>query len=749
MVSSLTSVTRISRVVIVLCLCLRGGSVRAQNWENNGPYYSAIQELVASPDSPFGAWVIEEGDLQHTDSGGQTWVVRENGLPDDLFEYGPLIVHPADGDTLLRCDPTLEFYRTFNRGLVWENVPFEPLDYESYIWLDVNPSSGLPYLVTSKSILEFHSWSADPERTFLVDEYPELDYINGVIPHPTDPTIYIISTSEFVLRVHTDSNSYEEIYSPWNTGMFVKLDPTVPTGTASWLIGWGQSGIADDPWFRIESTDGGESWQEGMTFPGAYSWLETSGRLWAAGHNGLLFSDDHTVTWDTLITSAQLPVPYETLTFSRTAVSPMDSTIVWFAPFSQGFYVTQSGGNSWEWIESLQRPADPSRIVPSHSDPSIVFASLGNMLWSSQDQGSSWELRSVSPDQIHRLLLSADDETLFRATTWSFGPISQGSQFARSNDGGWTWEWRSDFVIDGTDYLLVNATIHPTGSDTVFALLAEDTWQHHTSLYRSEDFGESWEQAAGVPTASEAGGYVNVDPYHPERVFVGFDDILYRSLDYGHSFVQLPELVAVFFRPNSRQLIGLTTTTLQISSDEGDTWQALSPPPGGGDFIWVSHLHGTEQGLIIAREEGVWASWQNDYNWQPVQLPFVGDLTGGIALASDQTVYVSHEGVWIGRNPVFVTEVRPPEHYDPDVRVFPNPFNRNATLHYLLTDPATVTIQVHDLLGRLTLSYPPQKQNQGKQSLPLYLRDQSSGTYFVSVNVNGIHLATKKLVLIR
>ncbi|HEX05568.1 MAG TPA: T9SS type A sorting domain-containing protein, partial [Bacteroidetes bacterium] len=604
---------------------------------------------------------------------------------------------------------------------------------------------------------EFDSWSAFPTRSFLLDDHPDLagSHIRAIIPHPSDPTIYFISNSLYIVEVHVDTNTIEFIYTAGDSDLpdLGTITLTSPTGNPDWLIGEGTSWTYE-PLGLVETLDGGESWQYGSSFPCEYgSWVEPGGRVYAPGDEGLLYSDNQAETWHTLIPSSQLPPAYHTFEHGRVAVAPSDSSVVWIAPYYNEFYRTENRGESWQLIEALQTFTTPTIITTGHSDSEVVYASQGIQLWSLLDQDEDiWELRSIIPSFVSRLQLSADNQTLFRAFHWTNPEDVYGGEIGRSNDGGWTWEWQNQFLLESLPNNLSNAAMHPTGPDTIYAILDDQSIQSFKTFCRSEDFGQVWQQSSGIPWTSCIDRYIYVDPYHPERVYVWLGQNLYRSLDHGRSFEQLSELVGVFFRPNSRSLIGATTTTIKVSDDEGDNWQELDPPPGYGDIQRVSHLPGTELGLLVVREDGIWSSWHTDVDWQPGVLPFVAeDLTSSVAFSADETLYVGHVGIWVGRDVVSVDENNSPipNTHDLNINIYPNPFNGSAVLQYSLPSPSTVRIQIFDILGRIVLTLPYNKQYQGTQTIPLDISSHPSGTYFVSIDMGESNYGIKKLILIK
>ncbi|GBE29698.1 hypothetical protein BMS3Bbin04_00720 [bacterium BMS3Bbin04] len=90
-----------------------------------------------------------------------------------------------------------------------------------------------------------------------------------------------------------------------------------------------------------------------------------------------------------------------------------------------------------------------------------------------------------------------------------------------------------------------------------------------------------------------------------------------------------------------------------------------------------------------------------------------------------------------------------PNTHDLNINIYPNPFNGSAVLQYSLPSPSTVRIQIFDILGRIVLTLPYNKQYQGTQTIPLDISSHPSGTYFVSIDMGESNYGIKKLILIK
>ena len=148
----------------------------------------------------------------------------------------------------------------------------------------------------------------------------------------------------------------------------------------------------------------------------------------------------------------------------------------------------------------------------------------------------------------------------------------------RSEDRGATWE---DLDLPDDDIQIWSLGIDPTDSDTIFVGTMPDA-------FRSKDDGQTWQHLSlgvanpcpvGIPRTTN----IIVDPRDRRTVWAGIEvDGVYKSLDGGDSWIQLPELGP---DPSHGDIHGMVispgpitsiyaTSPLGIatSTDEGESW---------------------------------------------------------------------------------------------------------------------------------------------------------------------------------
>ena len=81
--------------------------------------------------------------------------------------------------------------------------------------------------------------------------------------------------------------------------------------------------------------------------------------------------------------------------------------------------------------------------------------------------------------------------------------------------------------------------------------------------------------------------------------------------------------------------------------------------------------------------------------------------------------------------------------------VYPNPFNPNAHIEFLLKSPGLTRVCIYDLGGRHVADLIDQHMSPGDYSIVFQAHELSSGLYIVLLEQNGIRLSSQKLLLVK
>ena len=312
-------------------------------------------------------------------------------------------------------------------------------------------------------------------------------------------------------------------------------------------------------------------------------------------------SDDGGRTW------AQ-PAPGATAPATAGAPSGGDSNLFVFDTSA----ATGKPLTTHQWYDGTQHPWEFARVwhlEPSLDDADTCYAGVEDAaLFRTTNGGASWHelagLRGHATGPVwapgaggmclHTILLDpTNPRRLFCA-------ISSAGAF-RSDDGGQNWKpinrgLHSEYIPDPTaevGHCVHRIAIHPTRPNTLFM-------QKHWDVMRSDDGGDSWREISGnLP--SDFGFPIAVHTHEPETIYVIpiLSDSLhyppegklrvYRSRSGGeawealtsglpqeHCYVNvLRDAMAVDTLDSCGIYFGTTGGQVYVSSDSGDTWEAI------------------------------------------------------------------------------------------------------------------------------------------------------------------------------
>ncbi len=235
-----------------------------------------------------------------------------------------------------------------------------------------------------------------------------------------------------------------------------------------------------------------------------------------------------------------------------------------------------------------------------------------SLILNSTDGGESWKVQYRDPALEH---VSEDDELLekplmdvwFRDSQTGFAVGAYGL-FLSTSDGGQSWEDRSD-DIDNPDGFHYNALSEVKGSGLF--LVGE-----MGTLYRSADFGETWETLTdsspydgswfGVSGTGEPGGVLAW----------GLRGNMYRSADFGDTWEQVELLTPNNARLGStlaggqlledgRVVVVGVGGVVAVSNDQGQSFDVTVRP----DRVALASATGLKNGgLVLVGQRGVTAA---------------------------------------------------------------------------------------------------------------------------------------------
>jgi photosystem II stability/assembly factor-like uncharacterized protein len=259
----------------------------------------------------------------------------------------------------------------------------------------------------------------------------------------------------------------------------------------------------------------------------------------------------------------------------------------------------------------------------------LYVGTIGQGLWRSLDAGETFtrtasgmfvecHVRALAVDpRDPRVLYLGSEQGLFRSV-----------------DGADHWN-RVESPLDGLQ--IWSILLLPTAPDTILVGTCP------SQVFRSADGGSTWLEA-DVSMRPDCAGIVSTrvtvlcaHPADPQTVWAGVEiDGVYRSRDGGQSFravgagLSSPDIHCMAYVPDGGRLLASTNNDVNVSLDEGETWQPLQlreklPLPYFRNMIQQCG-HPNElvlgngdsppgaTGLVVRSQDG-------GESWQPAQMP--------------------------------------------------------------------------------------------------------------------------------
>lgn len=288
-----------------------------------------------------------------------------------------------------------------------------------------------------------------------------------------------------------------------------------------------------------------------------------------------------------------------------------------------GVYKSTDAGRSWQHM-GLAETRHIGKIAVHPHNPDVAYvAALGHAhgrnpergVYRTTDGGKNWELVLHKSDKAGAVDVKLDPKNprIIYATIWeayrNFWQISSGgpdSGLWRSMDGGDTWEEisRNKGLPEGTLGKLGVAP-SPVQAGRVWALLESE---NKPGVYRSDDFGETWQQTSDNGELYGRAWYyihINADTQDANTVFVNCFN-LWKSVDGGNNFTQIAtphgDNHDIWIDPNNNQrMIQGNDGGANISYNGGASWSTIYNQPTAQfyhiatDNQYPYHVYGTQQ----------------------------------------------------------------------------------------------------------------------------------------------------------
>ncbi|HVX10658.1 MAG TPA: hypothetical protein VHC22_05720 [Pirellulales bacterium] len=271
------------------------------------------------------------------------------------------------------------------------------------------------------------------------------------------------------------------------------------------------------------------------------------------------------------------------------------------------------------------------------SEANLFLGTVGEGVWRSTDGGETWNRASkgmfVECDVRALAVHPTRPEVLYAGTN---------EGVYRTQNGGDDWTLLGGPLDKLVTWVLL---VVPHASDTLFA------GTRPPLIFRSTDAGRNWHKTDALPAQECPGILFNrvttlrTDPFERERLWAGVEiDGVWTSRDGGASWNRVGQGLssadihglAIVPRGDRRVLLATTNNDLNISHDDGHTWQ----PQKVGRQFGYDYCRGLVQRpdrpevLFLGNGDGppgsigaAWRSLDGGGSWHKLALPVVPNST--------------------------------------------------------------------------------------------------------------------------
>lgn len=202
--------------------------------------------------------------------------------------------------------------------------------------------------------------------------------------------------------------------------------------------------------------------------------------------------------------------------------------------YGDGVYKSEDGGKSWKKV-GLEQSEHIGKILIHPHKSNIVYVAAQGPLWGpggdrglykTTDGGKTWnKMLSISENtgvtdvvfdpRNPAVLLAAAYQR--RRHVWTLINGGPESALYRSTDGGASWVKLST-GLPNVDLGRIGLAVAPSNPDVVYAII--EAADKKGGIYRSTDFGITWEKRNDYDQQAQYYSHLVVDPKNPDRVYV-------------------------------------------------------------------------------------------------------------------------------------------------------------------------------------------------------------------------------------
>jgi len=483
--------------------------------------------------------------------------------------------------------------------------------------------------------------------------------------------------------------------------------------------------------------------------------VDSEGSLYKSNESGLFKSTTYGNTWTQASNSGRVYLDILASHPSNPqimfATSHYDASL-----YGAGVLRSVDGGAEWFQYFGIEESSIRGMDFSYSSNYSFVDNYEGIFLKDGIEEKWQWMGSSIWPARF-----------FVHSQNANYQIIASADELLTTNNGGGLWQIGTPIPHTEWDNLIMS----PNNPQVLFA------WEQELhNLYRSIDFGQTWEQIA-VPQG--AINRLELSTNIESLVFLYDYDTIYKSENYGGDWVQLTFPDSIYNTPygpfippyqvNTQIYFGFNTNSMEysviLSSDNSANFNSIqcNLPTSinhAGYNIIFNPLVDYQLLSIVSRD--LILSWNNGVDWQLLNKPYSPNNDFRTVYSHPENQYKiivkTNEGWFVGDLSSVVSIANEDQPVDIPQKIilydnFPNPWNGTTIISYDVPNQSTVSLIIYDIQGRFVKTLINHTAGPGHYSVTWGGTNDlgqlvSAGLYLYRIQSED-YIHTKKMLLIK
>ncbi len=281
-----------------------------------------------------------------------------------------------------------------------------------------------------------------------------------------------------------------------------------------------------------------------------------------------------------------------------------------FASACSGIYESLDGGEKWKKIQGIPSTSRRTRAILQHpSQPGTVYAGTTEGFWMSVNGGKTWSMTTQKNLEINKIAVHRQvPNRVFIATNNNGVMVSNdgGKSFSQTNQN-FTSRFAYSITADVSQPGRLYATTHNTASSGGF-------------FFVSSDGGANWQPARGLDMNKVSLFSVLQDRIDPNRMFLGTNLGIFRSLDRGASWTLVPVAKPAKAATTSKRM---TAAQRRAAAAAAAKSAAAGPKlvPGLTEKVKVlAFTEDEKNGLFAGTDNGLFRTYDISKGWEKLSF---------------------------------------------------------------------------------------------------------------------------------